>query len=35
MDALASDGHVGLIYAENPTDGPDHRGHGRAYGTNI
>ncbi len=30
MDALASDGHIGLIYAENPGRiGSDHRGQGR------
>ena len=36
MDALASDGHVGLIYAENP-DGSDQiiEAKGEAYGTNI
>jgi hypothetical protein len=36
MDALASDGHIGLIYAENP-DGSDQviEAKGEAYGTNI
>jgi hypothetical protein len=36
MDALASDGHIGLIYAENP-DGTDQiiEAKGEAYGTNI
>ncbi|HLE99797.1 MAG TPA: hypothetical protein VI540_07845 [Gaiellaceae bacterium] len=36
MDALASDGHVGLIYAKNP-DGSDQiiEAKGEAYGTNI
>lgn len=36
MDALASDGHIGLIYAVNP-DGSDQiiEAKGEAYGTNI
>jgi hypothetical protein len=36
MDALASDGHIGLIYAVNP-DGTDQiiEAKGEAYGTNI
>jgi hypothetical protein len=36
MDALASDGHIGLVYAENP-DGSDQviEAKGEAYGTNI
>jgi hypothetical protein len=36
MDALASDGHIGLIYAENP-DGTDQiiEAKGESYGTNI
>jgi hypothetical protein len=36
MDALASDGHIGLIYAENP-DGSDQviEAKGEAYGTGI
>ena len=36
MDALASDGHIGLIYATNP-DGTDQiiEAKGEAYGTNI
>jgi len=36
MDALASDGHIGLVYAENP-DGTDQiiEAKGEAYGTNI
>ena len=36
MDALASDGHIGLIYAENP-DGSDQviEAKGEAYGTSI
>jgi hypothetical protein len=36
MDALASDGHIGLIYAPNP-DGSDQivEAKGEAYGTNI
>ncbi len=36
MDALASDGHIGLIYASNP-DGTDQiiEAKGEAYGTNI
>ena len=36
MDALASDGHIGLIYAANP-DGSDQviEAKGEAYGTNI
>jgi hypothetical protein len=36
MDALASDGHIGLIYATNP-DGSDQiiEAKGEAYGTNI
>ena len=36
MDALASDGHIGLIYAVNP-DGADQiiEAKGEAYGTNI
>ena len=36
MDALASEGHIGLIYAENP-DGTDQiiEAKGEAYGTNI
>jgi hypothetical protein len=36
MDALASDSHIGLIYAENP-DGSDQiiEAKGEAYGTNI
>lgn len=36
MDALASDGHVGLIYAKN-ADGTDQiiEAKGEAYGTNI
>jgi hypothetical protein len=36
MDALASDGHIGLIYAENP-DGSDQviEAKGEAYGTNV
>ena len=36
MDALASDGHIGLIYATNP-DGTDQiiEAKGEDYGTNI
>ena len=36
MDALASDGHIGLVYAVNP-DGTDQiiEAKGEAYGTNI
>jgi hypothetical protein len=36
MDALASDGHIGLIYAANP-DGSDQiiEAKGEAYGANI
>jgi hypothetical protein len=36
MDALASDGHIGLVYATNP-DGTDQviEAKGEAYGTNI
>jgi hypothetical protein len=36
MDALANDGHIGLVYAENP-DGTDQiiEAKGEAYGTNI
>lgn len=36
MDALASDGHIGLIYATNP-DGTDQiiEAKGESYGTNI
>lgn len=36
MDALASDGHIGLIYAANP-DGSDQivEAKGEAYGTNL
>jgi hypothetical protein len=36
MDALASDGHIGLVYALNP-DGSDQviEAKGEAYGTNI
>ena len=36
MDALASDGHIGLIYAVNP-DGSDQiiEAKGESYGTNI
>ena len=36
MDALASDGHIGLIYAANP-DGSDQiiEAKGESYGTNI
>lgn len=36
MDALASDGHIGLIYAPNP-DGTDQiiEAKGESYGTNI
>ena len=36
MDALASDGHIGLVYAVNP-DGSDQiiEAKGEAYGTNI
>ena len=36
MDALASDGHIGLVYAPNP-DGTDQiiEAKGEAYGTNI
>ena len=36
MDALASDGHIGLVYAMNP-DGSDQiiEAKGEAYGTNI
>ena len=36
MDALASDGHIGLLYAANP-DGSDQivEAKGEAYGTNI
>jgi hypothetical protein len=36
MDALASDGHIGLIYAVNP-DGTDQiiEAKGESYGTNI
>ena len=36
MDALASDGHIGLIYSVNP-DGSDQiiEAKGEAYGTNI
>jgi len=36
MDAVASDGHIGLVYAENP-DGTDQiiEAKGEAYGTNI
>jgi hypothetical protein len=36
MDALASDGHIGLVYAVNP-DGSDQiiEAKGEGYGTNI
>lgn len=36
MDALASDGHIGLIYAANP-DGSDQiiEAKGESYGTNV
>ena len=36
MDALASDGHIGMIWAPNP-DGSDQviEAKGEAYGTNI
>ena len=36
MDALASDGHIGLVYARNP-DGSDQiiEAKGEDYGTNI
>ena len=36
MDALASDGHIGLVYAANP-DGTDQiiEAKGEDYGTNI
>jgi hypothetical protein len=36
MDALASDSHIGLVYAPNP-DGSDQiiEAKGEAYGTNI
>jgi hypothetical protein len=36
MDALASDGHIGLVYAPNP-DGTDQiiEAKGESYGTNI